>query len=48
MDSLGGIPLGCPGRPDGVAQLVAFLLSERASAITGSEYVIGGATIPTV
>ena len=48
LNALGGIPIGRPAWPWEVAELVAFLASDRAASIHGTEYVIDGGTVPVV
>jgi NAD(P)-dependent dehydrogenase (short-subunit alcohol dehydrogenase family) len=48
MGWIGGIPMGRGAEPSEVADLIAYLASDRAAAIHGSEFVIDGGTIPTV
>jgi NAD(P)-dependent dehydrogenase (short-subunit alcohol dehydrogenase family) len=45
---IGGVPLGRPGDPAEVARLIAFLASDAASYITGTEIVIDGGNLQTL
>ena len=48
LDALGGISIGRGAKPEEVADLIAYLASDRAAAIHGAEFVIDGGTIRTV
>ncbi|NCD69766.1 SDR family oxidoreductase [Mucilaginibacter agri] len=48
MDSLGGIPMNRPAEPAEVAELVAFLVSDRAAYLNGGEFTIDGGSVPTI
>ena len=47
MDMLGGIPVGRPGTPEEVAELVCFLASDRGGFVIGADYILDGGTMPT-
>lgn len=48
LDALGGIPIGRGAEPSEVADLIAYLASDRAGAIHGAEFIIDGGTVSTV
>ncbi len=48
LDALGGIPIGRAAEPEEVADLIAYLASDRAAAIHGAEIIIDGGTVRTV
>lgn len=48
LAAVGGVPLGRPGEPVEVARLAAFLISDAASYITGTEIVIDGGNHKTL
>jgi NAD(P)-dependent dehydrogenase (short-subunit alcohol dehydrogenase family) len=42
------VPLGRPGKPEEVAALVSWLVSDEAAYVTGSSYVMDGGMIQQV
>lgn len=48
MNSLGGVPMNRLARPEEIANMVAFLVSDGASYITGANMLVDGGTFPTV
>lgn len=42
------VPMGRPGRPEDVAELIAFLASDRGRWLTGAQYRVDGGIIPVV
>jgi NAD(P)-dependent dehydrogenase (short-subunit alcohol dehydrogenase family) len=48
IESIGGIPLGTPGDPTDVGDLVTFLVSDHARYLTGTEYLIDGGSTRAV
>ena len=46
VEMLLGIPIGRPGRPEEVAELVAFLASDRGAFISGADYIVDAGRCP--
>ena len=44
----GGIPLGRTGRPEEIAELAAFLASDRGAFASGVDYILDGGALPSI
>ena len=42
------VPMGRPGEPEDVAEMIVFLTSSRAKWLTGAQFRVDGGIIPTV
>ena len=48
MDGLGGVPMNRLAKPEEIANMVAFLVSDGAGYITGANMLVDGGTYPAV
>jgi NAD(P)-dependent dehydrogenase (short-subunit alcohol dehydrogenase family) len=48
IDGLGGIPIGRTGAPAEVAEVIAFLASEKSSYLVGAELIVDGGVTHTM
>jgi len=48
MDGLGGVPMNRLAEPEEIASMVAFLVSDGASYVTGANMLVDGGTFPAV